>query len=479
MAANRADLIRGTESILKSLGGAEGVFLLPRYAERRILKSPVNALAALLPLIATSAIAPCRADQQYGLGANVAESLAEPHASESMIHHPRVVGWSDGRMPQAPEGFVVSAAVDDVENPRWLYVLPDGDVLVAQSRTMPKPPKPKTSPEDEAKQQKQAEGMKKSRTVTGDSPNRLTLLHDEDGDGQFETQSRFAEGLNQPFGMALVDNTLFVATTDALLAFDYSPGDKQLRGAGRKIATLPAGGYNNHWTRNVVANRDGTKLYISVGSASNVAEHGMAEEHHRANILEVNPDGSGLRVYASGLRNPVGMDWEPQTGALWTAVNERDELGDDIVPDYLTSVRDGGFYGWPYSYFGAHEDPRLKGQQPELVASAIVPEVALGAHTASLGLAFYRGEAFPQKYRGGAFVGQRGSWNRSEFAGYQVAYVPFRDGMPTGVVEPFLTGFIASDDEVYGRPVGVVVARDGSLLVADEPGNVIWRVVAE
>jgi glucose/arabinose dehydrogenase len=421
-------------------------------------------------------IVPTRGEQQFGLGEKVAKELAAPHESESTIHHPKVLGWEDDQRPQAPAGFEVNALVREIESPRWLYVLPNGDVLVAQARTLPKKPKPTESPEEEAKEQKQAEGMKKSRTVTGSSPNQITLLRDADGDGNYEVRSTFAEGLNQPFGMALVGDTLFIATTDALLAFEYERGDTQLEGEGRKIATLPAGGYNNHWTRNVIANRDGSKLYVSVGSASNVGEYGMAEEHHRANILEMNPDGSGLRVFASGLRNPVGMDWEQQSGNLWTAVNERDELGDDVVPDYLTSVEENGFYGWPYSYFGSHEDPRLKGQAPELVASAIVPDLALGAHTASLGLAFYRGEAFPEKYHGGAFIGQRGSWNRSEFAGYRVAFAPFRDGKPTGDVEDFLTGFIANDAEVYGRPVGVAVAPDGSLLVADEPGGVIWRV---
>jgi glucose/arabinose dehydrogenase len=276
--------------------------------------------------------------------------------------------------------------------------------------------------------------------------------------------------------MTLLKDRFYVGNTDGVVVFSYKAGQTRIDGKGMKVLDLPAGGYNNHWTRNLLAGRDGKKLYISVGSASDHAEHGTAEEMLRANILEVNPDGTALRVFASGLRNPVGMDWEPVTGALWTAVNERDELGDDLVPDYLTSVREGGFYGWPYSYFGANEDPRKKGERPDLVKKAIVPDVALGAHTASLGLTFYRGDAFPEKYRGGAFVGQRGSWNRSQFAGYRVAFVPFAKGRPAGPAEDFLTGFLAGGDEAYGRPVGVAVSADGSLLVADEPGNTVWRV---
>jgi len=400
---------------------------------------------------------------------------------------PEVIGWPEDKTPRASDGLKVTAFVRALENPRWLYVLPNGDVLVAQSRTLPKPPKPEEEnakpPEKKAEDAVKDAGMKKTKTVTGDSPNMITLLRDADRDGQPEVQETFLEGLNQPFGMTLVGNTLFVASTDAVTAFPYKEGDTKITAAGLKILDLPAGGYNNHWTRNIIANKDGTKLYISVGSASNNAEHGTAEEMLRANILECNPDGTSLRVFASGLRNPVGMDWNPATGDLWTAVNERDELGDELVPDYITSVQDGGFYGWPYAYFGSHEDPRMKGQRPDLVAKTLVPDVPMGSHTASLGLAFYEPRskegALPEKYHGGAFVGQRGSWNRSELAGYRVAFVPFKDGKPAGLPEDFLTGFIANEDEVHGRPVGVAVAADGSLLVADEPANIVWRVSAE
>jgi glucose/arabinose dehydrogenase len=276
--------------------------------------------------------------------------------------------------------------------------------------------------------------------------------------------------------MALVGEKLYVGNTDAVVAYPYAAGQTKITAAPERIVALPAGGYNNHWTRGLLLSRDGKTLFVAVGSGSNVAENGLEAERNRANILVMNLDGSNLRVFASGLRNPVGMDFEPVTGMLWTAVNERDELGDELVPDYMTSVKEGGFYGWPFSYFGQHEDPRLAGQRPDLVAQAIVPDVPLGSHTASLGLAFYTGQQFPEKYRGGAFIGQRGSWNRSQFAGYRVAFVPFKEGKPAGPPEDFLTGFIANEPEVFGRPVGVVVAPDGALLVADEIGAVIWRV---
>jgi glucose/arabinose dehydrogenase len=314
----------------------------------------------------------------------------------------------------------------------------------------------------------------------GVSQNRIVLLRDADRDGVAETRSVFLDNLNQPFGMTLVGDTLFVANTDGVMRFPYKEGDRRIEAPGDLILSLPAGGYNNHWTRNVVAKPDGRKLYVSVGSASNVGEYGMDEEVRRANILEINLDGSGEKVFAAGLRNPNGMAWQPATGALWTAVNERDGLGDDLVPDYITSVREDGFYGWPYSYFGKNEDPRLKGKRPELVARAIVPDYAVGSHTASLGLVFYSGRAFPEHYRGGAFVGQRGSWNRLRFAGYKVLFVPFRDGEPAGPPEDFLTGFMANPQtgEAHGRPVGLGVLEDGSLLVTDDAGNMVWRVQA-
>ena len=379
--------------------------------------------------------------------------LPEPNATPSVTKHAKVIGWPKGKMPTAPEGFEVSLFVEGLDNPRWLHVLPNGDVLVVESR-------------GPAKDTKKTAGQ-------------ITLLRDADGDGKPEVKEVFSKELNSPIGVALIGDTMFVGNTDSVVTFPYKDGQTKVEGKGRKIMDLPQGGYNNHWTRNLLASKDGKKLYITVGSASNAGEHGTANDMLRANILEANTDGTGLRIFAAGLRNPVGLAWEPKGGAMWTAVNERDELGDDLVPDYITSVKDGGFYGWPYSYFGQNEDPRRKGERPDLVAKAIAPDLALGSHTASLGLAFGAGTAFPEKYRSGAFIGQRGSWNRSKFAGYRVAFVPFKDGMPSGPTEDFLAGFIANDDEVYGRPVGVTFAKDGALLVVDEPGNRVWRVAAK
>jgi glucose/arabinose dehydrogenase len=402
-----------------------------------------------------------------GIGAN--PTLPKPDLSASAERFSRVVGWPEARAPTAPNGFSVRAYARGLDSPRWLYVLPNGDVLVAEARTLPKSERPAA--------------VRRNMVLSGSvgiSPNRITLLRDADRDGVAETRSVLLENLNQPFGMALVGDNLFVANTDGVLRFPYKGGETRIEAPGEFVLPLPAGGYNNHWTRNIIAKPDGRKLYISVGSASNVGEFGMHEETRRANILEINPDGSGEKIFASGLRNPNGMAWAPVTGDLWTAVNERDGLGDDLVPDYITSVRENGFYGWPYSYFGPNEDPRLKGKRPELVARAIVPDYAVGSHTASLGLAFYNGQAFPERYRGGAFVGQRGSWNRSSFAGYKVLFVPFRDGKPAGPPEDFLTGFLANaqSGEVYGRPVAVAVLPDGSLLVSDDAGNTVWRVAA-
>ncbi len=381
--------------------------------------------------------------------------LPPPNETKSVTKHPKVIGWPKDKLPLAPAGFAVSVFADGLDNPRWLHVLPNGDVLVAESR-----------------------GPSKEKGK-GTSANRITLFRGTDKDGKSELREVFAEGLKSPHGMALIGETFFVGNTDAVVTFPYKAGQTKLEGKGKPILDLPVGGYNNHWTRNLMPNKDGTKLFVTVGSASNVGEHGTANEMLRANVLEVNPDGTGLRIFAAGLRNPVGLDFEPKSGALWTAVNERDELGDELVPDYITSVKEGAFYGWPYSYFGQNEDPRRKGERPDLVAKATVPDVPLGSHTASLGLAFYKAKAFPEKYHGGAFVGQRGSWNRSKFAGYRVAFVPFKDGKPAGEAEDFLTGFIANDDDVYGRPVGVAVAADGALLVVDEPGNRIYRIAAD
>lgn len=396
--------------------------------------------------------------------------LPKPYATKSVKNFSTVVGWKNGETPIAPKGFTVSKFADGLENPRWLYVAPNGDIFVAESGTRI----PKKKREDEKDE------FFKSKAQNFGSANRITLFRDTNKDGVYETKSSYLAGLSQPFGMLILNGYFYVANTDELLRFPYNEKETVNTGKEEKIIDLPAGGYNNHWTRNIITNPAKTKIYITVGSASNVAEQGIDTEIKRANILEINPDGSGERIYASGLRNPNGMDWVPGTTILWTAVNERDELGNDLVPDYATSVKDGGFYGWPYSYFGNNVDPRHKGERPDLVAKAIVPDIALGSHTASLGLTFYTQKAFPEKYQNGMFIGQHGSWNRTELSGYKVVFVPFKNGKPSGKPEDFLTGFLAdaSKNTVHGRPVDVAVLPDGSMLVTDDAAKTIWQVKA-
>jgi glucose/arabinose dehydrogenase len=380
------------------------------------------------------------------------------------------VGWPEGVVPSAAAGLVANAFATGLEHPRWLYMLPNGDVLVAESNAPPRP-----------KEGKGLRGwfMKRAMTRAGaavPSANRITLLRDVDGDGVAELRTTFLQGLNSPFGMALVGEDFYVANTDAVLRFTYRQGSTSLNGPGERLAALPAGDRNHHWTKNVIAAVDGRHLYVTVGSNSNVAEHGMEEEERRAAILEIDRDTGASRLFATGLRNPNGLAWHPATGELWTVVNERDEIGSDLVPDFLTSVRDGGFYGWPYSYFGQHVDERVQPQRPELVAGVVVPDYALGTHVAALGLTFYDGALLPARYRGGAFIGQHGSWNRSPKLGYKVVFVPFSAGWPAGPLEDVLTGFLDEAGNARGRPVGVVVDRSGALLVADDVGNVVWRV---
>ena len=381
------------------------------------------------------------------------------------------VGWADGGKPVAADGLAVAAFARELDHPRWLYVLPNGDVLVAETAA----PDSKGARKG-IKKLVMSRAMKKAGSATP-SADRITLLRDSDGDGEPELRTTFIAGLNSPFGMVLVGDDFYVANTDALLRFDYSRGATMLTSAGARVAELPAGEINHHWTKNVVASRDGTRLYVTVGSNSNVGELGLEHERQRAAILEIDPATGATTVYASGLRNPNGLAWEPQSGALWTVVNERDEIGSDLVPDYLTSVQRGAFYGWPYSYFGGHVDERVEPPAPELVASARVPDYALGPHTASLGLAFYGADALPG-YRGGAFVAQHGSWNRKPLAGYRVIHVPFSAGRPQGMARDVLTGFVNDDGEARGRPVGLSVDATGALLVADDVGNTIWRVTS-
>ncbi|MBC7670695.1 MAG: sorbosone dehydrogenase family protein [Gemmatimonadaceae bacterium] len=406
-----------------------------------------------------------------GYGANPTLPAAKKQAFPVMKIAP-AVGWANGQTPDAAPGFVVTALVRDLDHPRWLYVLPNGDVLIAETNA---PPKPEDGKGIRGFVQKIVMGR---AGATVPSANRITLVRDANNDGTPEVRTVFLANLSSPFGMALVGDTFYVADSDALLAFPYQAGQTQITTAPRKVVDLPAGPINHHWTKNVIASPDGSKLYVTVGSNSNVGENGMAAEERRAGILEIDPATGASRVFASGLRNPNGMAWQPQSGKLWTSVNERDEIGNDLVPDYMTSVQDGGFYGWPYSYYGQTVDARVKPRRPDLVARAIKPDYALGAHTASLGLTFYDASAFPARYKGGAFIGQHGSWNRKPVNGYKVTFVPFANGMPSGKPEDFLTGFLNAQGEALGRPVGVAIEKSGALLVADDVGNVIWRVTA-
>ncbi len=377
-------------------------------------------------------------------------TLAAPYATESMVKLSKVIGWKEGETPTAPEGFTVTRFADSLKHPRWTYVAPNKDIFVAESDTK-------------------------------QSANQITLLRDTDKDGEIDERYVFLKDLNQNLGMLILGNYFYVANTDGLYRYLYKEGETKIEAKGEKIVELSASGYNNHWTRNIITNKAKDKIYISVGSASNAGEQGIEKEEGRALIFEVNPDGSGKEIYASGLRNPVGMDWNPITGDLWTAVNERDELGNNLVPDYATSVKKGGWYGWPYSYYGQVKDPRWKDDpHQDLVDKAIMPDVPLGPHTASLGLSFYTDDKFPAKYKNGAFIGQHGSWNRAPFSGYKVVFIPFENGKPKPA-EDFLTGFIANgeENEVYGRPVGISIGPDGSLLVNDDDGGIIWKVTAK
>ncbi|MGC2809612.1 MAG: sorbosone dehydrogenase family protein [Bradyrhizobium sp.] len=395
---------------------------------------------------------------------------APQHSWIPTVNVATAIGWPAGGKPTAAHGMAVNAFATGLSHPRSLYVLPNGDVLVAETDAPPKPDDTRGIKGWIAK-------MIMGRAGSGSgSANRITLLRDTDGDGVADTRSILLKGLNSPFGMALVGTDLYVADTDAIMRFPYHDGDTKIDLPAGKLADLPAGTINHHWTKDLAASPDGSKLYATVGSNSNVGENGMAAETQRAAVLEIDRASGSSRVFASGLRNPNGPSWQPQSGALWVTVNERDELGNDLVPDYMTSVRDGGFYGWPYSYFGQHLDSRVDPQRPDLVAKAIAPDYALGAHTASLGLTFNTGDLFPPEMAGGAFVSQHGSWNRKPRAGYKVIFVPFTNGMPAGKPEDVLTGFLNKAGEAQGRPVGVKIDKQGALLVADDVGGTIWRV---
>ena len=423
-------------------------------------------LVALALTLAACGRASPPAEHSYGSNP---ELPAPEHNALPTIHTANPVGWPAGAAPHAPAGFTVTRFAENLDHPRWLYVLPNGDVLVAESSTQPT----------------QGGGVvgwiqnqvQRNAGATPPSANRITLLRDENADGVVDSRHVFAEGLNQPFGMVLLGDHFYVANTDSVVRYRYVTDAVRVPGQPEMVLRLPhRDGDNGHWTRNLIADPSLNKLYVSVGSSSNIADHGLLAEQGRAAIWQFNPDGSDAHVFATGLRNPVGMGWEPIHGGLWAAVNERDMLGDNLVPDYITNVHEGAFYGWPYYYWGDHRDTRVQIPANVRLQAPTAPDFALGAHTASLGLQFYTAETFPEQYWGGAFIGQHGSWNRNTLAGYKVVFVPFSEGRPEGQVEDFLTGFLNARNEAQGRPVGLAVDRTGALLVADDTGNIVWRV---
>ncbi|HKZ06391.1 MAG TPA: sorbosone dehydrogenase family protein [Methylomirabilota bacterium] len=426
-------------------------------------------------LFTAAALAGCGEAAKLPLDAGIGPDPALPPPEETVLPTVQIApakGWPGGIKPAPAAGTAVAMFASGLDHPRWVYVLPNGDVLVAETNA---PPRPDDNPGLKGMLTK----MMMKRAGSGvPSANRIRLLRDADGDGLAEHRTVFLEGLNSPFGMALVGGDLYVANTDAVMRYPYTEGATRIAEPGTKVVDLPAGTINHHWTKNVIASRDGSRLYVTVGSNSNVAERGIEHERERAAIWEVDPRTGAYRVFASGLRNPNGLAWEPSRNVLWTVVNERDELGSDLVPDYLTSVKADTFYGWPWSYFGQNVDRRVKPPAPDLVARAVRPDYALGSHVAALGLAWADGSAWPAPFRRGMFIGQHGSWNRKPRSGYNVVFVPFQDGMPSGKPVEVLTGFVGPEGDAYGRPVGVAIDKRNGLLVADDVGNVIWRVTA-
>ncbi len=427
---------------------------------------------ATLSVAATGALWPAALSAQGELPAqSVGQEPKLPEPEESFlptINWARAEPWPNGTMPKAADGLSVKAFARDLKHPRWIYVLPNGDVLVAEAASEP-------SPSWNPRALVQNWVMRRAGSIV-ENANRISLLRDTNGDGVADERHVFLEGLRQPFGMALIGDQFYVANTDSVVRYPYKEGETSIKAEGTKLVDIPVG---HHWTRNIMPSADNSKLFITVGSGSNIGEKGMDIEKDRATIWELDLASGKSRVLASGLRNANGMAIEPSSGALWTSVNERDEIGDDVPPDYLTSVQDGGFYGWPYSYWGKIVDQRVQPQRPELVAQSITPDYALGGHTSAIGLTWYGGDALPQRFRNGMFVGLHGSWNRSDLSGYRVIFVPFRDGRPAGDPIDVLTGFLKEGESVaYGRPVGVTVTREGSLLVADDAGNAIWHVTA-
>jgi len=431
-----------------------------------------NALL-LLPLLGlASACSDDDFDPQTQIGADPELPEQQQYLFPPM-HIASVVGWKKDETPAVAPGLKITAFATGLQHPRSVYVLPNGDVLAVESKG------PGTEPARRPKDLVMGWIQSLSTGGGGDQPsNRITLLRDADGDGVPEVKSVFLDHLDSPFGVALVGNDLYVANTNAIMRYPYRTGETAITAKPTMLTALPGGPIDHHWTKSLVASPDGTKLYVGVGSNSNITENGIQAEENRAAVWEVDRTTGAWRIFASGLRNPNGLSIEPVTKQLWAVVNERDELGPNLVPDYMTSVRDGAFYGWPYSYYGQHVDPRVMPQRPDLVEKAIAPDYALGSHVAPLGMTFYAAETLPEKYRGGAFVGEHGSWNRQKFNGYKVVFVPFEGGRPSGKAEDVVTGFLDKDDEARGRPVGVGVDAKGALLIADDVGNTVWRVTA-
>jgi glucose/arabinose dehydrogenase len=436
-------------------------------------RSPRRSPRLVPVLLVLLGLAACSESAQLSVREGMGPTPVLPSPVRSLIPTVNIApvrGWPAAAKPTPAAGLAVNAFATGLAHPRWLYVLPDGDVLVAETDAPPKP-------EDGKGIKGWVMKLLMKRAGSGQpSPNRIVLLRDGDGDGVAETRSVLLQGLHSPFGMALVGDRLYIADTDAVVSVPYRDGETTIAATPTTLAPLPAGPINHHWTKSLVASADGRFLYAGIGSNSNVGDNGLAAEAGRAAIYQIDVASGHAREFATGLRNPVGMDFQPDSGALWVVVNERDEFGSDLVPDYMTAVHDGGFYGWPWSYYGQHIDVRPQPRRPDLVARALVPDYALGPHTASLGLVFYDGVLLPAPYRHGAFVGQHGSWNRRPRSGYKVIFVPFADGRPSGPAQDVLTGFVDADGHALGRPVGLAVARDGALLVADDVGGRVWRI---
>ncbi len=439
-----------------------------------MLRSLKLVLALVLAALIIVAVGSCAGNADLPVSAGMGPEPVLPAPKDSLlplVNVAKATSWRDGETPTAADGLAVAPFATGLDHPRWLYVLPNGDVLVAETNMQEKKPRGVIGRIERRVMKRAGAGAK--------SADRISLLRDLDRDGAAETRTVLLSGLTSPFGMSLVGNRLYIANTDSVVSFPYSPGDTTIVADATTLAALPAGENNRHWTKSLIASTDGKTLYVSIGSNSDHGENGMEAEHGRAGIWEIDIGTGKHRQFASGLRNPVGMAFEPSTGALWTAVNERDDLGGDLVPDYMTSVIEGGFYGWPYSYYGDNLDPRVAEQRPDLVATARIPDYALGPHTASLGLTFAENARLGPQWQRGAFVGQHGSWNRKPRSGYKVIFVPFENGMPAGKPVDVLTGFLDEDGNARGRPVGVALDKSGGLLVADDVGNTIWRVARE